>query len=219
MLTKDFINTTFSLPDGDTTIEKALKIATDNRLEQFPACINGHYGFFFNVDLEMLPQETTLNRVEQLMKKNALNSDDHIWESIRSFHYLNTDVLPVTDKYNNLLGVVLMKDIFKRVFDIFPIGNGGAILELELSYNNYSLHELSGIVENTNSKITLLSIFPIEGTTKVNVVFSINKKDATEVIQALERHSYHVNAWFMNKGKIDHIQEERYEALMNYINV
>jgi len=219
MLTKKFINTSLPLPDEDTTVKQALKLAKEFYLEQFPACVKEHYGFFFNADMERLPSDTPLGTVEHLMHKVALHADDHIWESIRHFNQHNAEVLPCISENRKYVGVIFIKDIFKRIFEIFPIGNGGAILELELSYNNYSLNELAGIVEGSNAKITLLSTFPIEGTTKVEVVFSIDKNDATEVIQALERHGYQVNAWFMDKGKIDKVLEERYEAFINYINV
>lgn len=219
MQTKQFINTALPLLSENDTVNHALHLMKEFRLEHFPACINGNHGLFSHDTLHIIPKDTLLSKVEQLFYKVCISTKDHIWLSIASFNQYETDILPLVDKDGLFCGSVLQRDVFDGISEIFPIGNGGAIIELEMSYLNYSLQELGGIVEGTNAKITLLSVFPIEGTTKINIVFSIDKNDASDVIQALERHSYHVNAWFMNKGKIDNILEERYDAFMKYINV
>lgn len=219
MLTKEFINTTPPLLGESHTVEKALTLMQEFKLEHLTACIKGHYGFFSYDTLHIIAENTPLGKAEQFLIKAVLSTEDHIWESIRTFNQHEAEILPLVDKEGTFIGSVLIKDIFNRILEVFPIGNGGAILELEMSYQNYSIQELGGIVEGVNAKITQLSVFPIEETSKVNIVFTIDKNDASDVIQALERHSYHINAWFMNKGKIDNILEERYDAFMQYINV
>lgn len=219
MLTKEFINTTLPLVSEKDSVKKAKQVMKDFRLEHLTACIHGSYGFLSYDTLNIVPENTLLEKVEQLLTKVSLLTKEHIWISMGTFNQNETEVLPLLDENNLFCGSVLLRDLFNRISEMFPIGNGGAIIELEMSYQNYSLHELGGIVEGTNAKVTLLSVFPIKNTTKVHIVFSIDKNDATDVIHALERHSYHVNAWFMNKGRIDNILDERYDAFMKYINV
>lgn len=219
MLTKDFTNTSLPLLGENHSIKEVLSLMQKHHLKHLTAYIGGNYGFFSYDTISMLSSNTTLAKIEQLLHQGALSTKDHIWESIRTFNKYEAELLPILDEEGLFCGSVSVRDIFNRLLDVFPIGNGGAIVEIEMSYQNYSLQELGGIVEGANAKINLLSVFPIDGTSKVNVVFSIDKNDATEVIQALERHSYHVNAWFMNKGKIDNILEERYDAIMQYINM
>jgi hypothetical protein len=50
-------------------------------------------------------------------------------------------------------------------------------------------------------------------------VLRINQEDATDVIQALQRYDFDVKSWFMDKGKIDSVAEERYNAFINYMDV
>ncbi len=219
MLAKNFINTSLPLLNDRHKVGDALKLTRKHRLQQFPTRINGTYGFFSHKLIEAVKENTPLSRLEYLMQKVHLLTDDHIWKSINTFNEHKTTVLPVLNKEQTFVGTVLTKDIFSRLSEFFPINNGGAILEIEMAYRNYSLSELANIVEGANAKITLLSVFPIEKTSKVKVVFSIDKTDASELIQALDRHGLHINAWFMNRGEIDNMKKERYSALMNYINV
>lgn len=219
MLTKDFINTSLPLLTQNDKVKKALDLMHKFHLEHLAACINGNYGFLSYDTLHIIPEDTPLSKVEQLLQKASVSTKDHIWDSLSSLNQYETEALPMLNQEQAFYGTVVGRDLFKRIREIFPIGTGGAILELEMSYQSYSIQELGGIVEGTNTKITQLSIFPIEGTSKVNVVICIDKNDATDVIHALERHSYHVNAWFMHKGRIDNILEDRYDAFMKYINV
>ena len=219
MLTKDFINTKLPLLDDSHKAKEGLQVMQEFHIEQLAACINGNYGFLTYNTLHNIHENTPLTKIEQLLQKASIATKDHIWKSISTFNQHEAEALPVLDENKSYCGTVLAKDLFNALQDIFPINNGGGILELEMSYQNYSLQELGGIVEGVNAKIIQLSIFPIKGTSKVNIIFAIDKNDASDVIQALERHNYHVNAWFMNKGKIDNLLEERYDAIMKYINV
>lgn len=219
MLTQDFINTALPLLTEKQTVKEALRSIKEHHLQEITACINGNYGFFSYNTLHLLPADTPLHKVERRLHKATLSSKTHIWESLRALSQHDTEVMPLLDENHVFCGAIVLRDIFNRITEVFPIGNGGAILELEMSFQHYSIQELGSIVESTGAKITLLSTFPIAESTKINLVFCIDKNDASEVIQALERHSYHVNAWFMNKGKIDTILEERYDAFMKYINV
>ena len=219
MLTKDFTNTRFPLLDENHEVKRAMHLMREFHIEHVSACIHGNYGFLSYDNLRIIPEHTTLDKLDNKLTKCKLITKDHIWKSLGTFNQYEATALPMLDEKGSYYGTVLGKDIFSRIHEIFPIANGGAILELEMSYQSYSIHELGGIVEGSNTKITQLSIFPIKESSKISVVFSIDKNDASELIQALERHSIHVNAWFMNKGKIDNILDERYEAFMKYINV
>lgn len=219
MVTKDFTNIDIPALDENCTVEDAQRMMKKYHLTSIAATINGNLGIFDSESFKSLPKETPLENLAQVHIKVSVAEHAHIWETINTFNIYETNLLPIVNNENEYIGVAGLRTIFKRVFEIFPIGNGGAILELEVSYRGYSLSELSSIVENAEAKITLLSVVPMTTSNNVMVVFSIDKDDATEVISALERHGYQVNSWFMNKGKIDSILEERYSAFMKYINV
>ena len=170
-------------------------------------------------DISVLPQDATLKHAASRHHPVSISSDSHMWEALRSLNQNETCILPVINNKHKYIGAISIWDISQRLHEIFPINNGGAILQLEMPYQSYSLSELAQILEGTNTKITMLNVFPTENNSQVYLVFCIDKNDASESIHALERHGYVVDSWFMNKGKIDNLMEERYSAFMKYINI
>lgn len=219
MRTKDFINTTLPLLDEKHTVKDALKTMREFHVWNLSAFIDGKYGFFSYQSLKSMSKETFLSDISHLLTNISLAWDAHIWEGARFLSRYETDVIPIIDDHNTYKGSLIEKDIINHFLDFFPIENGGAILEVRTAYRDYSLNKIASIVEGNNTKITLLTVVPIKETSMVDITFSIDKTDATDIIQALERHNYEVSAWFMNDGKIDHILEERYDAIMNFMNV
>lgn len=219
MVTKDFTNIHIPLLNHLTNIEQAMELMKANGVDHIGAYIDDSYGYFALADIREHAKDQSLAEIVDLMHKVTVLSDSHVWESLYTLVHYNTCLLPVINKHGDFCGNILAKDIFKKLVNIFPIGNGGAILQIVLNYRDYSLTELSAIVESNNTKITLLAVTPIVDSDQVNVTFGIDKNDATEVMHALERHDYAIEAWFVNKSEIDHMLEERYSAFMKYINV
>lgn len=219
MIVEDFINKTLpSLLETDS-IQSALKVMKEHRLEHFCTTINAHVGIISLEEISALPPEATLLQAATYHRRVSVSTKNHIWEALRTFNQFDTCILPVVNDSKKLVGSISIWDISQRLYEIFPIDNGGAILEMEMPYQNYSLSQLAQIIEGNNTKITMLHVFPIKNSTNINLVFCIDKNDASESIQALERHGYMVDSWFMNKGKIDNLMEERYSAFMKYINI
>lgn len=219
MLTKKITNTDFVLLKEDDTIHKAIQTMASYEGKHVCARIADTFGIFSTDTLLTLNSEATLLSIKHHFQEAKATAENHIWQTINSLQQCNTDILPVVDKQDNYIGTVNITDIINQLMEIFPIANGGAILQLSMKYRDYSLTEIANIVESTNTKITLLTVNPIEVEDQIHVTFSIDKTDANDIIQTLERHNYTVNAWYINKSNIDHLLEERYSAFLQYINV
>lgn len=219
MIVENFINNTLPLLQETDSIQSALRLMKEHRLEHFCAIINGHVGIISLKNISVLPKEATLLQASTYHRRISVTSTNHIWEALRTLNQYDTCILPILNSNKRYIGTISIWDISQHLYEIFPIDNGGAILQMTMPYQNYSLSELSQIIEGTNTKITMLNVFPLKNSNHIDLVFCIDKKDATESIQALERHGYMVDSWFMNKGKIDNLMEERYSAFMKYINI
>lgn len=219
MIVENFINTSLPILQETDKARSALNLMKTHRLEHICATINGHIGILSHEHISLASKELLLKDMSSYHRRLSISSDSHIWEALRTFNQYDTCILPVINDEKTFVGSISIWDISQHIYDIFPIDNGGAILQMEMPYQNYSLSELARIIEGTNSKITTLNVFPVKNSSFIKLVFCIDKNDATECIQALERHGYAVDSWFMNKGKIDSLMEERYSAFMKYINI
>ncbi len=150
----------------------------------------------------------------------SIHHDNHILEAVEMISRNHLTAIPVTDKEGKYLGVVSFQDVFQALSNEFALDEAGAILVLEINRLDYSLTEISRIVES--EKGIILSSFvshPLDADSNlVHVTLKINLQDIQFIKATLERYNYRVAATFTNVEYIDTLTE-RYDALMHYLNI
>jgi hypothetical protein len=96
--------------------------------------------------------------------------------------------------------------------------NPGGIIILEIAENNYSMAEISQIVESNDSRIIGAFFTTRPDSTLIDLTLKINNIDLNPVIQTFERYNYTIKATFAEEDDMDDLKE-RYDALMNYLNI
>ncbi len=89
---------------------------------------------------------------------------------------------------------------------------------LELNIKDYSLAEIARIVESDHIKI--LSVFAGSNfdSNKMELTLKVNQTDLQPLIASFNRHNYKVKETFQEPEYFDNIKD-RYDALMNYLNI
>jgi CBS domain-containing protein len=142
----------------------------------------------------------------------------HIFEVITIFASQKLTLLPVLNKQNQYLGVIMLTDLIQRFSEVSSMQNPGGIIILEINVNDYSLVEIASIVESNNSKIINMFVSPHNDSTKIELTLKINKMDIYPILQTFERYSYNVLASY-SESEINDNLKERYDLLMNYLNI
>jgi hypothetical protein len=96
--------------------------------------------------------------------------------------------------------------------------NPGGIIILEVSENDYSMAEISRIVESNDARIIGAFFTTRNDSTLIDLTLKINNIDLNPVIQTFERYNYTIKATFAEKDDLDDLRE-RYDSLMNYLNI
>lgn len=94
-----------------------------------------------------------------------------------------------------------------------------SLIILEIPLKDYSLTEISRIVESNNAHIIALSVFSISGNTELLISLKLNISDLTAVLRSFERFNYNVVYYYMKEGKITDIQKERLDELLYYLDM
>ena len=118
------------------------------------------------------------------------------------------------------IGSIRKQDIISFLGNGFSFSFPGSIIELGVLKRNYSLAEISQIVESENAKI--LSVFIPETTSeesKLKVILKINKNDISKIIAGFERYEYEINASYTENNDLDDFLKDRYDSLMRYLNI
>lgn len=154
-----------------------------------------------------------------MLRRFAVRENEHIFEVMRVMGDNRLTVIPVVDNENNYVGLISQNDLLRYFANTASFSEPGAVLVMEMDRRDYSLAAISSIVEAEDVKI--LSAFVTSTPTpedNVEITLKLNHHDLSRVIASLERHEYEVKETFSEMENSNALNE-RYESLMNYLNM
>lgn len=143
---------------------------------------------------------------------------EHLFEVMSKMAHNNLTVIPVVDDKENYKGLITQEDLIQFYASSFSFKEPGSIIILETSKREYSLAEISRIIEGENASILSSFLTTDEESTNVTITIKVNRQDIQHIIATLERFDYHVKGKFTEQEYVDSLKE-RYDALMSYLNV
>jgi len=143
----------------------------------------------------------------------------HIYEVIEMASRLKLSVVPVLDEEKNYLGLITINDMVEHFAGLSALQHPGGILTLQLNENDYSLTEISQIVEGNDAKILSLYISSPKDTTRMEVTLKINRTDLSSIIRTFERYEYSIVSSFMRDDDEEKIYQDRFDLFMKYLNI
>lgn len=205
----------------DNTGEDALRIMEDFLVRHLPVIENNEVIAILSEEV-ILEHDTTLPiSTYQLPHKPAYVSDnDHMFEVLELVAQTNLTCIPVVDAASKYLGVITLEQLVQSFASEFSFNESGAILVLELNKLDYSLTEISRIVESEKGMIisSFISNQSALDSNQMFVTLKINLMDVHHLKATFERYNYNVVATFTNTEYIDTLTE-RYESLMHFLNI
>ena len=94
-----------------------------------------------------------------------------------------------------------------------------SLIILEIPLKDYTLTEITRIVESNNAHVMALSVMPISGGSLLLVSLKLDVDDLTAVLRSFERFNYSVLYYFMREGEVTDTQKERLAELMYYLEM
>lgn len=219
MLVNQLINNDIPTLRTDDTVGKALDLMQSNGLQQL-ALVRGKE-FVCMIDefqLEDFDEDTLL--LEIITHESVVFSpSQHLLEVLGQLDD-NIDLYPVVAEEHEFLGVVTKKDLFNQLGKQLNLKEIGAIIVISLNARDYSLAEITRLIEADNCKILSSfltgNLYEVENPLKLTL--KLNKEDITSVVATLERFGYQVSAAFSHQP-IESLEQERYGLLMKYLNI
>lgn len=198
----------------------ALAIMEDLKVMHLPIVNNEEYlGMVSQTDIISLnTPEEALGNHDVSIDRSYVYIDQNIFEIIRLVSSLSLTLIPVLDRKNNYVGIITLSDLVKKFAEITSADNPGGVIILEVNNNDYSLTEISNIVESNDAKILSVCVTTFPESTKLEISLKLNKMDITSVLQTFYRYNYNVTATFYEEEDND-VLKERFDSLMNYLNI
>lgn len=127
-------------------------------------------------------------------------SDQHIYDVLRVASEQKSNIVAVLDRNDVYLGIVTLEDSIAAFADSLSIQSQGSVMILSLNMTEYSLAEISRLIETENAKVlsSFITIDPLDET-KIKLTLKLDKSELRHIKATLERFGYKV---------LDHYQEE-----------
>jgi acetoin utilization protein AcuB len=155
----------------------------------------------------------------QLQLQNiSLLQSQHIYEAMKLFADYRLTTLPVVDEKGNYLGLITLTDLVEKMAATAAVSNPGGIIVLELNANDFSMVEISRIIEENDAKILSMYVTSPADSTRLELTLKLNRIDIQPVLQTFLRYDYTIKASFFESDYFDNLRE-RYNLLMTYLNV
>jgi acetoin utilization protein AcuB len=144
--------------------------------------------------------------------------NQHLLSVLTHLKTLNVSLMAVLDEQGVYQGVLKTRDVVKALSSSISIKNSGSIIVLRIKPIDYSLSELSRVIEYSDAKIIGLLLFEIEGQEDLEVHLKLNTSTLANCLSALERHGYYVAQYF-NREDAQEDLDSRYANLMKFIDL
>ena len=202
------------------TVHTALDRMVELKLSHLPVINDAQYLGVVAEDelLQVRNVEEPIGALSLTILNAFVFQDVHVYDVIRIFHQLQLSVVPVLDYKNNYQGAISIHSLLDYTSEIYAVKEPGGIIVLEISNRNNSLSHMAQIVEADNAQILSSYVQAFPDSTRVEVTLKINKTELSSIIASFERYDYQVKAVF-NSTITDNGTEDRYNSLMNYLNV
>jgi predicted transcriptional regulator len=220
MIVKDILSGDIIPLRTSDSVSFALNVMEESRVHHLPV-VNERdlLGLVAESDLvNHAEQDDPVGNVKLSLPNAFIGEYQHIFDAMKMITEMKLSLLPVVDQRNSYMGTITLPNLLSYLTIHTSILNPGGIIILEMAANNYSLHEVSQIVESNDARILASFLGSHPDTTLVHLTLKLNSIDLTAIIQTFERYNYTIKATFAEKDDLDELKE-RYDSLMNYLSI
>ena len=179
---------------------------------------NGFLGIIQDI-FDLNDPEEAIGNHGLSLQKPFVGQNQHIYEVIEILSRMKLSLVPVLNEEKHFLGVITQDDLTREFANLSAMQHPGGVVVLEMNDNDYSLTEISNIVESNNAKILSLYVASIADTQKLSVTLKLNTTDLTAIIATFNRYSYNITASHMMSEDLDEFYQDRFDEFLNYLNV
>jgi predicted transcriptional regulator len=199
----------------------ALSIMEELRLCHFPV-VHEHElaGVISEEDIHAdQDPESPIGKGDIALQQVCADENQHIYDVIRIFSATGISMIPVVNNRRQYLGMITLPSLVKQLETLTAVGNPGGVIVLELNDKDYNLTEIAQIVESNDARILSLYLTSYPESTRIEVTIKLNHIDIGPVLQTFFRYQYNVKASWSDEDLYSQGLQERFDGLMNYLNI
>lgn len=220
MLTADLINNNIPRLQLQDSVSKSLQLLNDFRLTHLPVTAEEKFLGLISED-DLLDAEDTKLTIETLQDsflRTAVLVGEHFLTAVNFSNKYESELVPVVNLDNDLIGVITRDNLLQTLGNFSGATEIGGIIVIEMDRIQFSISEISRIVESNDATILHLNTTTHPETGLLTVTLHVNKREISAILSAFERYEYEVIYSFGDEN-LSHEIEGNYHHLMNYLDI
>jgi len=142
----------------------------------------------------------------------------HIFEVMRKMSEFQLTVMPILNRNDEYVGCTTLSHLMTIASNTTSIKEPGGVIVLRVNSKDYSLAEISQIVESNNARILSSYITSSDDTSEIDVTIKLNKKELGAILQTFQRYDYKVIENYQKEDDFDDLKN-RFDNLMNLLDL
>lgn len=217
MLITDLITKEFVPVTTQSTVQDALQLVDGYRLSHIPLFEGLTFlGNIPEAHLNERPLDEKLSQSKSFVDYYFLTENSNIFDAVNEFYTYDCNMIPVLheEKY---VGYIMIDDVMAVLSKLPLLSEPAAMLTVKIPTKQYSMSEVTKIVESNNGRIfgSFISGFD-DNMTEITIKF--NAESLSSVVETFDRFGYTIKHQFFNDDRQD-LVNERYDQLMKYLDV
>lgn len=208
----------------ETELDEALRIMDAYKVSQLPVMGKERFlGLLYHADVLARRKEAkTVGDIEEDLIRVYVSKDQHLYEVVKIADEFELSLIPVVDEDqeegDQWVGSVLIQDLIKWFANTVSIKEPGGIIVVSVDRKNFAMTQIAQIVEGNDARILSSYISSEPGSHTLDVTLKLDRQDIDGVLQTFERYDYQIKASYQ-ESRIEEDLRDKYEELMNYINM
>lgn len=219
MLVKDFITKELPVLKSFDTGEYALALMDDFKLKHLPLLSEGIYRCLISEKDLMAMPDLAVTIGEPVLFAPSVMENTHIHEALALIARYQLSLLPVVSPEGEYRGAITREKLIDILSELCNAETSGSVFVLEVMPQDYSLTDIARLVESNNAHVLNLLSYTDKDTGRLHLIIKIDLEDASPVIRSFERFNYTVLYYFMEKGMVDDLLQQRMNELLHYMNI
>jgi acetoin utilization protein AcuB len=221
MIAEDLINHMIPPLKGTDDAHKAIVWMEEFRCNYLPVVEEGKLLGFISEeiiletnDIDREVKDFTLQGVKSFVQKGT-----HFYDVLKVAAENKVQMVAVLDEDNKYFGVITVQDTMASFAQSAAVQMPGSVLVLSMNHVDYSLANISRLIEENNAKIlsSLVKEDPMESS-RLRLILKINQTDLSRTVATLERFGYRVIGRYQEQQQ-EPANKERIDMLLRYLDI
>ncbi len=221
MLAEDLINHMIPPLKADDDAHKAIVWMDEFRCHHLPVVNDGKLLGFISEEiiLESNNIDRKTSEFELVGAGCFVSLTSHFYDILKTAAEHKLQLVAVLDDAQQYVGVITVQDTIASFAQSAAVQMPGGILVLYMSHADYSLAEISRLIEENRAKI-LSSIVKEDPADpgKLRLTLKLNQLDLSRIVATLERFGYKVIGRYQESKPVAS-EKERIDMLLRYLDI